>query len=476
MSLLCVRVFFVLGGEIMRENAVYKLPKNNKYSSTLLYLHDFILLEQLAIHRLMRARDVIKLLECTRNIEGVPAPTKNAISKRLRRLVAAGVLVLEQDDEMNLQGMRFNSFFYRLGLRGFRALKDFTDDKTLNPETAYAAIQKLSIPKLHNQAASTLANEIYMHLLQLQYAGKISETPLVMRGATHEAFKDNRNETYRVPIQPDYVIDFRGTLIAIEMDTGNQRGTANTEKVKQYTKWLNNHPNANYKKLIILFAVMDESVAPLVVKDRTRRVVTLRDRTGIQHVEWMNDSRIGVYCALSIFAKELIGNWIQGISMSNSSERSFFVSQWFGYLAGCVKPGTMYLETVTNEAYKPISQKWDRQWEADEYMYLKEKEKKPRHFLVLYVDSGSSIEYKRIIANLERVKMINDSDLTNLTASLLLVYSSEVERQLDCIGQLKQIDVPVYSTSSELFNEMYQREAQVEQLFELPLHLLSRHS
>ncbi|MFJ8519412.1 hypothetical protein [Lysinibacillus xylanilyticus] len=95
----------------MREKAVFSLPKNTKYSSALLYLHDFVLLQQLAIHRFMRARDVIKLLECTREIEGVPAPTKNAISKRLRRLVAAGVLVLEQDEDMNLQGMRFNSFF-----------------------------------------------------------------------------------------------------------------------------------------------------------------------------------------------------------------------------------------------------------------------------------------------------------------------------------------------------------------------------
>lgn len=476
MSLLCVRVFFVLGGEIVREKAVYKLSKSNKYNSALLYQHDIVLLEQLAIHRLMRARDVINLLECARELEGVPAPTKNAISKRLRRLVAAGILVLEQDDGMILQGMRFNSYFYRLGLRGYRALKEFTNDNTLNPESAYAAAQKLSIPKLHNQAASTLANEIYMHFLKLQYEGKISEVPLILRGGTHEAFKDYRNETYRVPVQPDYVIDFKGTLIAIEMDTGNQRGTANADKVKQYNKWLNNHSKANYKKLIILFAVMDESVAPLVVKDRTRRVVTLRDRTGIQHVDWMNDSRMGVYCALSIFAKELVGNWIQGISMANQSERSFFVSQWFGYLAGCVKPGTMFLETVTNEAFKPISKNWDRQWEADEYMYLKEKEKKARHFLILYVDSGSSVEYKRIIANIERVKLINDSDMTNLTASLLLVYSSEIERQLDCVGQLKQLDVPVYSTSSELFHEMYQREAQVEQILELPLHLLSKQS
>lgn len=471
---MCSSFFRFREVKIMREKAVFKLPKNSRYSSALLYLHDFVLLEQLAIHRLMRARDVIKLLECTREIEGIPAPTKNAISKRLRRLVAAGVLVLEQDDEMNLQGMRFNSFFYRLGLRGYRALKEFTKDDSLNPEAAYAATQKLSIPKLHNQAASTLANEIYMHFLQLQHGGKVADVPLILRGSMHEGFKDNRHETYRVPVQPDYVIDFKNTLIAIEMDTGNQRGTANAEKVKQYHKWLNHHPLANYKSLLIIFAVMDESVAPLIVKDRARRVVTLRDRTGIQHVEWMNDSRIGVYCALSIFAKELIGNWIQGISMANQSERGFFVSQWFGYLAGCVKPGTMYLETVTKDAYKPFSQKWDKQWEADEYMYLKENEKKPKHFLVLYVDSGSSVEYRRINANIERVKMINESDMTNLTASLLLVYSSEIERELDCIGTLKQLDIPVYSTSSELFYEMYQKGEQAEQIHDLPLHLLSR--
>lgn len=453
---------------------MYSLPKNTRYSSTLLYTHDFILLEQLSIHRLMRARDVIKLLECTRNIEGIPAPTKNAISKRLRRLVAAGVLVLEQDDEMNLQGLRFNSYFYRLGLRGFRALKEFTKDEELNPELAYASTQKLSIPKLHNQAASTLANEIYMHFLQLQSEDKVSAIPLILRGGMHDAFKDNRKESYRVPVQPDYVIDYRDTIIAIEMDTGNQRGTTNAEKVKQYNKWLENHPLARNKKLLIIFAVMDESVAPLLTKDRTRRVVTLRERTGIQHVEWMNDSRIGVYCSLSIFAKELIGNWIQGIRMSNVSERGFFVSQWFGFLIGCVKPGTIILETVTKDAYRPFSQKWDTRWEADEYMYLKENEKKPRHFLVLYVDSASSVEYRRIVANIERVKTINESDMTNLTANLLLVYSSETERELDCLGNLKQADVPIYSTSSELFHEMYQKGEQVEQIKDLPLHLLSR--
>ncbi|MDD1505215.1 replication-relaxation family protein [Lysinibacillus sp. CNPSo 3705] len=459
----------------MREKAVFSLPKNTKYSSALLYLHDFVLLQQLAIHRFMRARDVIKLLECTREIEGVPAPTKNAISKRLRRLVAAGVLVLEQDEEMNLQGMRFNSFFYRLGLRGFRALKEFTNDDSINPEAAYSATQKLSIPKLHNQAASTLVNEIYMHLLQMQHDSKVSDIPLVLRGGMHDAFKDNRKESYRVPVQPDYVIDYKNILIAIEMDTGNQRGTANAEKVKQYKNWLNNHPLATYKKLLIVFAVMDESVAPVIIKDRTRRVVTLRERTGIQHVEWMNDTRIGVYCALSIFSKELIGNWIQGISLSSRSERSFFVSQWFGYLAGCVKSGSMFLETVSKDEYKPFSQKWDEQWEADEYMYLKENEKRPKHFFVLYVDTGSSVDYRRITANIKRVKTINESDLTNLTVNLLLVYSSEVERIFDSIGNLKQLDIPVYSTSSELFNEMYQRGEQVERIQDLPLHLLSRH-
>ncbi len=459
----------------MREKAVYSLPKNTRYSSALLYTHDFILLEQLSIHRLMRARDVIKLLECAREIEGIPAPTKNAISKRLRRLVAAGVLVLEQDDEMNLQGMRFNSYFYRLGLRGFRVLKEYTKDDELNAELAYASTQKLSIPKLHNQAASTLANEIYMHFLQLKHEGKVSKVPLVLRGGMHDAFKDNRKESYRVPVQPDYVIDYKNTIIAIEMDTGNQRGTTNAEKVKQYNKWLNQHPLANNKRLLIIFAVMDESVAPLLVKDRTRRVVTLRERTGIQHVEWMNDSRISVYCALSIFTKDLIGNWIQGIRMSNQSERGFFISQWFGFLVGCVKPGTIILETVTKTAYKPFSQKWDIQWEADEYMYLKESDKKARHFLVLYVDSASSVEYKRIMANIERVRTINESDMTNLTANLLLVYSSETEREFDCIGNLKQVDVPIYSTSSELFHEMYQRGEQVEKIQDLPLHSLSRH-
>ncbi|MFJ8519411.1 hypothetical protein [Lysinibacillus xylanilyticus] len=354
-------------------------------------------------------------------------------------------------------------------------MKEFTNDDSINPEATYAATQKLSIPKLHNQAASTLANEIYMHLLRMQKENKVSDIPLVLRGGMHAAFKDNRNDSYRVPVQPDYVIDYKNTLIAIEMDTGNQRGTANAEKVKQYRNWLNNHPLATHKRLLIIFAVMDESIAPVIVKDRTRRVVTLRERTGIQHVEWMNDSRIGVYCALSIFSKELIGNLIQGISMSNRSERSFFVSQWFGYLAGCVKSGSMFLETVNKDEYKPFSQKWDEQWEADEYMSLKENEKRPKHFFVLYVDTGSSIDYRRITANIRRVKTINESDLTNLTINLLLVYSSEVERRFDSIGNLKQLDIPVYSTSSEIFNEMYQRGEQVEYIQDLPLQLLSRH-
>lgn len=454
---------YINHGEI---HNVLSVGKTQQHSGSLLQPYEIEALKQIEIHRFMLSTDLIKLLQCLRVEAGYPEQESLHVRQRLLRLADAGIIVLKQDAERSAGGLRFSSYMYRLGLRGYRAL-GFVEGDIDKFKNRYNTVRDLELPSDHNHAATTLMVNTYIALKKKH--GDFREFPIIERGSSHELFKNNATTQLQRTnvVVPDYMITHDNIYIAIEVDSGAQRGEHIKNKIKKYERYLKTNPLPMNKKLFIVFSAIESVIAQRVVKDRSNRVLTLKEKVSFD-LEWPKIPNVHVYCLASTAVPKMIYEILMDATAISSSFRPILSNSWLGNFSNLFRASEMYLEQFDESAFQSVSYKWEKEYSADLYFSVKPTYDKKHIYFVMYTDSGSSREYRRFHVNIQRIKSLNRKAGIGEVYHLLLLYQTKELMEVDILKpqRFKDVSVVVAYINDEKLRDysLYNNVYEVEQL------------
>lgn len=226
------------------------------------------LLEQIWIHRTMQAKSVHSFYEGTSKT----LRNSNAISNRLTKLVEQGLLIRLTKD-VSLTRARVPRYYYRLGKIGLRLLAEHQkiqlDDFSRRD---YRSFRNSPVPSVHTDAMSILANRIYLNC-RYEIPGMVH-----LRGVTGKIISRSGDEKLirEYGVIPDWIFQVDKHLLCMEMDTGSQEHLKIEEKFVGYNALHRVLLKQGYQ-LVVLFAVLDNSVDVVQKNKRTQRNVRVEN-------------------------------------------------------------------------------------------------------------------------------------------------------------------------------------------------------
>ncbi|WP_404428017.1 replication-relaxation family protein (plasmid) [Ureibacillus chungkukjangi] len=431
----------------MKDNIKIKLPKYNHMPSMLLYRFEIKLIEQVYMHRYMRAADIINLYTLYREEVAFEPITRNGISKRLDRLVDSGILKRKQNESMKFNGLLFNSYFYTVGTRGLNVLVNEGLIEEVEVNRFEDIMKKITLPSVHTMATSTLANNMYMYLYQ---QGRINDSFKVrlLRGNAHAILGTSANATtdYKGLVVPDYVVETEYALIALEVDSGRQGKDVILNKVKRYKKFCESD-YAKGKEIYVVFSPIDYSVAKYAEEGtrvkRTHFLKTSFDTT----VDWPNN--LHVYATPSANVPEFVKRAVDELEVMQPILQSFMADEWIDYTKIVMKNFDCEVGTFEEKDIKPPTSNWNPLFTADSYMTIKYPNKRKRHYVVLRMCPGSIHSYERYKVYRARIESLNESDYSNYQVDLILLYDNLACLDADVIEYEQSRNVEVYLTDKE---------------------------
>lgn len=399
------------------ESQVVVLKKERGFEGAHLYEDDISLLNYLMIHQTMRTRNIYDFVLSLGDRHEV------GISNRLGKLCRAGVLRKHQTS--------YSTFYYRLGLRGIDVL---LSQGFIN-ETEVGYFKKFIVNKKslssHDEAVSTIANQTYIHCKKTGYFNGLNQNP----GYSHKLFGDNKLLVFeeRNVIVPDWVFSKGDTHICLEIDTGSQRGTRLTPKLKRYIKRAQQLLPKN-QKLIVIFSVVDNSVDPFFSDNRERRIASLKANLPpfielplnlVIYVETARDTP-------PLVERLLLFNNFKALE-ERKEERFYFIKEWVESLEA-VLADTHHIEVLDLE--KVLLPRRSKIVDFD--LLLSLQNKRPgsaiNYFAVIYGDPSSIATSQLISITGKRLKEVNQANL-HPNIDILVVYDELEHATNDVHGE-----------------------------------------
>ncbi|MFB5089509.1 replication-relaxation family protein [Psychrobacillus sp. PGGUH221] len=313
---------------IKKTETLYQVGKEN---SIVLKDSEISLLEQLMIHRIMHSKSIHLFLS---QLAGKKL-NSNAISNRLRRLVEAKIL---ERVTLNISVTRAHvpRYYYKLGLRAYRCLVSLKRiENTKENFNIFKVSRKSEVPRLHTDAMSILANQIYLHSISKSYVNFTH-----MRGVEGVIVTSEGQElgirglNYAIP---DWIFLQEKHFIFVELDTGSQEQKMIREKIDNYESLNKIFLEKNGYTMSLVFAVLDNSI-DVVQKNkkqnRSKRVASLKQNlSSICFSIFAVSAKRASYLILKILTNlkidkyELTCHWLNMAETVISSKKNLLVEQ-----------------------------------------------------------------------------------------------------------------------------------------------------
>ena len=407
-----------------------RLPKDEQWTGIVLKGEDLLLLSQIYIHGSMRAPSIHDLYQMTYGRER----NSNWISNRLKKFVQSGLLDRLQEslsEKGQLAGLTY--YHYRLNKRGYEVLTSHGFIEQEEARKVMTLSKRRRLPSLHTRATSYLANITFLELL--------SNTRSVegfshIRGSRHPHLgvsEETVSDEIKGLIVPDWVFEKDNRIIAIEVDTGSQRGEKINQKYIRYLK-MAEYLDSLGKELIVIFAVTDSSILDFAVgkdlrkENRDKRINSLKELFP-PYTEWKENLLFYVATAKRVpsIVKHLLNN-----GPILSIDRIFSTGSWYDKMQKHIaKDYSLQIEQL-NEVLLPNR---DKRLDGELLFQMKKKGVLVSRHLILFSEEGSVSSYQRMRNN---AYLTNEYNLvpSNRDNPLYLnvIYSEELSADEDVYG------------------------------------------
>lgn len=372
-----------------------------------LQLVEIDLLKELCIHRIMQAKEIHYFYL---NVSMVPKH-HDSITRRLRKMVSAGIL-LRMQENVSHTGAKVIKTYYKLGRKGLNVLVQIGFLTMEKAEQLSSQILPLKIPKPHNRAASSIANQVRVNWIQDIF--RVFLEFHHYRGSEDEVLK-NRSDSGIVI--PDWVFTVERNKVFLEVDSGTQTLKVIDSKMKRYIKVAKELE----EDVMVVFSVMDESVHPEQLADRSKRIASLKENMPpCQH--WPDN--LSVYVITAERTTDLIIRLLCKGETSDKEYREYAVDEWLEDWKD--KVSNEY--KITNlERKKVYPASYIETLEADRIIHLKGTGSN-KIIALLYAEEGSVRTYQLIRANHHRT---NDVRGIKCLDELIVIYSESDFRNND---------------------------------------------
>ncbi|MDX1805848.1 MAG: replication-relaxation family protein [Paenisporosarcina sp.] len=395
--------------QILTEPRIH-LPKEKRgVKGIVLSEDDYFVMKQLCIHYSMDSKSLHALYTFIAGGER----NSNSITNRLRKLVESGVLVRRKELIVNRGGGIF-IYHYRLGRRGLDVLVQlqYITEQEANRVNDQAV--RLGVPAAHTKATSKLVNNVFM-----SYAGNDSlpiEEIVHLRGSVHPLFGGSPNIDLKGLIIPDWVVERDNIVICLEVDTVTERRTELDSKYKRYIKLAEEFKLLG-KVLIVVFAVVDETVTDVPGEFRLRRVASIKEYFPIFH-EWPEN--IHFYSMSANRVPGLVSRVLSYREPTSPLEQTMFMNEWLELILSHSTERQPFIKHELDSFYD-INR--DKRLDA-EFVFSVPKGRVDRMVSALYVEEGSVRSHQLIRTNLKRNESYNERHADN-PLQLLVCYGDE---------------------------------------------------
>lgn len=377
------------GGEI-------RFKKTDRLRGIVLHDYEILLIQHVYIHKVMRATSVHSLLQFLSKKDMAP----DAISHRLLKLVKGGVLARLEERISDMSG-NFVRYYYKLASRGFEALEAvgyLSSEEQIRRQLRTS--QNFKLPSLHTKAASVIANEIAIACMK----DELTAETIMSRGANHYEFSLDAHVPLEVRgiVIPDYVFELDDVYVAIEIDTGHQRGNTIKNKYERYKRKAASVLKETGKLIVVVFVVVDDSVAYNAYSERDKRIASLKN-TFPPFNEWGDNLQF--YAVQASDAHRVVLRLLSKREPVAKESREFLCDDWIESVEVCeqgrVKAERYAVSDFTNNGNLKVN--------ADSMVKFVEAGKYPKSYCVLYMQEGSVMSYQIYRANLSRMIEYNDN-------------------------------------------------------------------
>jgi len=390
-----------------------------------LYDEDLFLMKQLLIHQSMRSPSIHDLLQ---SLSDTPR-NSNGITNRLGRLCAAGIFV-QMKEKVLVDGGNLHTYHYRLGSRGVDALVAMDLLNVEEGARIYQMNNRLSVPTRHTKAASSIANQVFLHCYPKFDLSTFSHE----RGASHTLFSNTRNEMHRNLIVPDWVFEDGNRFVCLELDTGTQRKDPISSKFKRYFK-RSEQLLEEGKELIVIFSVADDSVMVDFSDNRKRRIASLKEMIP-PFTEWPKN--LAFYVVTANRTPSLVERLLSYDEPFSPYERFQYADDWKRKAIHVLRDA---FDLVTLDKDKLFSPRRRLEVDCDLMVSFQPKRGgRGKSFAVIYGEEGSVITHQLIRANAKRVATLNESE-NQPHSSILVCYDVEDSMIEDVYGQAVPCDM-----------------------------------
>lgn len=424
------------------DKPIVRLKSNSRWSDGVhVFEADFVLLQQLLIHGTLSSTDVHEMFT-----ELFEYSSSNTITNRLMRIRKAGLIAHMKKPVLG----NITATYYRLDDRGFEVLEGFGLINKKQIESIKRNPKRKSIPTSHSILASTLANKIF-----IDHKKKSWEDLNHMKGSAHPHFGNvlsalHDSKPFESLVIPDWVIDYRDTLICLEIDTGSQRKDVIRKKYENYVKEQERLLKVG-KKMIVLFAVVDDFVDEHYSDNRERRLGSIKE-SGIPynsyHTEQNEFESVLFYVLNTTRAPLFVRDILAGMKPQRKSQQQQTLDKWLQNVIATLENSAKGYHVKRMNIDDVFLPRRERSLDCDTILSLTWQQGRftyERRLAVLYADEGSLASYQRIHANAQRVVTATEVDGT--PTQLLVCYPTKEEMEQNTLGF--DMQQPILETDRE---------------------------
>lgn len=396
------RVFFHLerSKNLSLIQAQLVIPLGSNGRRIVLQKEELLLLKELCIHRTMQSKDVHDFYQCASE----KPRHSDSISRRLKRLVDVGILLRMKEDVSTTRAI-ISKYYYKIARRGLWALVQVGVLTEEEANQLHLQILSLRIPKVHNIAASSLANRVRVKGIQTGMTGFNH-----FRGVDDERLLNNLKtiDVEREIVIADWVFQEDERTIYLEVDSGSQQNRVIESKVARYIKFARTIED----EVVIVFSIMDESVNKAKSSDRSRRVASLKEcMPACQH--WPDN--LSIYVITAKRTPDLILRLLEEYEPLSAEYRGYVIDEWLGDWKQTEKGRYHFKIQDQSDVYGANRVK---ELEADKIVRL-DKQNEGKLVALLYAEEGSVKSYQRIRANHYRTVEIGNGQKLH---DVIMVY------------------------------------------------------
>lgn len=405
--------------------------------------YELELLEQIWIHRTMQAKSIHLFIQerAGRKLNS------NSISNRLHRFVEARILI-KMTENVSLTRAKVPKYYYKLGIKGYRILTKLEKlEQGKESFNIYKKSRSSSIPNIHSDAMSILANKIYLECTK----GLEPNSFQHLRGVEGSIIKKNGKIKWIKEfglVIPDWLFLKDGHLIFIEMDTGSQNQKTILKKIIFYSKLKRILLDEGYT-ISLVFAVLDESIDVVQknkAENRTKRVASLK-----YHIA---SSELDTEDIFAVSAKR-VPYLIRKLLDNKEENQKNFVSNWMNLV-----------EVIFSEHSIYGVRKKDIVMELEENVSILEISLKNQYQLLVAIKAkeGEINTFKRVINTMQYASKWN---LSNQHSEMIIfVCYEDLNASLNDIFGFK-VSVKIYKTDYPSLIDSFNKEKKMPKMIKL---------